>query len=363
MQCGPRSKSKISKHSHRHGLLYFGALREMVIISLALGFISTILGSSHSFSMMHSSPRADQQSKQDFGAVLTIDHDHDRQSILVHSYPDSFEEIDLAHGKVVDQSRVQGLTSLAKSSQNSVMVMLIRWVEGGKARGTVSVTREGEFVLSESLKSPQQTLAEVHVSKDGHRVVMVSHEGDCVGWDLSADDYERWEFKLPHRVCANGLSPDGKQLLAVSFDGQAAIYDARSGEQKVEMPKIVGCCRCVSWSDDGQRVAAADRNGGLFVLDVADGTLVWENQLKFMCARSLSLSSQGNRLAVCGFDKEIRVWDVDSSDKSPQLIKGNTSLSMGFVFTANDSQLISGCLDGSIREWSLATNTLVRQIR
>ena len=363
MQRGPKSKSKISNHSHRRGLLYFGALKEMLMISFALGFIWCILGGPFSLLKVHSSPQDDDHPNQQFGPVLTIDYDQDQQSILVHSYPDSFEEIDLQQGEVVNQERVQGLCYLAKSSRNAVVAMLVRWVEGGKARGTVTVTRNDQFVLSEVLKSAGQTLAEVHISQDGHRVVFVSQEGVCIGWDLLTDDFTRWEFRLPYRVCANGLSPDGQNLLAVSLDGQAAIYDARTGEQKVALTKIPGCCRCVSWSDDGQRLAVADRNGGIFVFDVSKGEQIWESHLKFMCARSLSLSSKGTRLAVCGFDKEIRVWDLDSSLKHPRLIKGNSSLSMDFVFTANDTQLISGCLDGSIREWSLATNGLVRQIR
>lgn len=363
MQCGFRSKHKISNHSHRRGLLYFGALKEMLIISLALGMIWSLLGGPSSFFKLHSSPQEGERPDQVYSPVLTIDYDQDQQSILVHAYPDSFEEIDLHGGEVVNQSRIQGLCSLSKSSRNSVVAMLVRWVETGKAQGTVTVTRDGQFVLSETLKSPGQSLAEVHVSSEGHRVILVSQEGDCIAWDLSADDFSRKEFRLPYRVCANGLTPDGQKLLAVSLDGQAAIYDARTGEIAVSLPKIPGCCRCVSWSDDGKRLAVADRNGGIFVLDVSNGEMLWENQLKFMCARSLSLSSKGNRLAVCGFDKDIRVWDLNSPQAEPQLIKGNTSLSMDFVFTSNDSRLISGCLDGSIREWSLEKNSLIRQIR
>ena len=239
----------------------------------------------------------------------------------------------------------------------------MRWVEGGKPRGMLTVTRNGQFVLSEVLQSSAQTLADVHVAQDGHRVMLVSLDGDCIGWDLLTDDYTRWEFRLPDPVSTNALSPDGENLLAVSLDGHASIYNARTGEQKVVLPSIPGSCRCTSWSEDGHRLAVADRNGGIFVFDVSKGEAIWDSQLKFMCARSLCLSAKGTRLAVCGFDNEIRIWDVDSSLKQPQLIKGNNSLSMYFVFTSNDTQLISGCLDGSIREWSLATNELVRQIR
>jgi WD40 repeat protein len=136
-----------------------------------------------------------------------------------------------------------------------------------------------------------------------------------------------------------------------------------TGKITISFPLICDCCRRASWSGDGSRLAVGDRKGWLAMYDATNGQQLWQGQLEFLFAQSLSLSADGNLLAVGSFDKQIRIWDFSRSDGSPKIIGGNSSVVMGSVFTHKDTRLVTGCLDGTIREYNLVTNQIIRQIR
>ncbi len=70
---------------------------------------------------------------------------------------------------------------------------------------------------------------------------------------------------------------------------------------------------------------------------------------------SLAISHSRQYVAACSLDKLIRVWDLQVSDGAPTLIQtlsGHTDSIYSVCFNQNDTEIISGALDKTVRRWS-----------
>ena len=101
----------------------------------------------------------------------------------------------------------------------------------------------------------------------------------------------------------------------------------------------------------------------IYIFDAETGKELWRTKSDLLFARALVLSFDGSFLVVAGFDKTIRIWDWSHAAGSPQFLVGSTGLIRDFVLTDSETKLVAGCVDGTIREWSLDTKALLRQIR
>ena len=347
----------------RNGILFIGAFREVLVVCLVVGLVLFALCEAKSVLQLHSSAQTGDSSDERTNPVLSLDFDEDQHSLLVHSWPEYFEEIHLDSQVVSKRVAPQGLTSVATSAKNSTTIMLTQWGQEGLLRHAAYILRQGEFVMSEEIDFGELSIANAYISDDGSVAMVISHEGACVGWELTQPKPTRWEYRLPHTAVTKRLSPDGRTLFVLSTGGVATIRDARTGEPQMTLPKIIGNSRGVVWSGDGRRLALSDPQGGLYVIDVASGKVVWKYQLDFLFGRSMSISKDGNLLAVSSFDKQIRLWDLSDSASQPHMLVGHESIITDMAFNSANTKLVSGSLDGSICEWSLATNQRIRQIR
>jgi len=352
-----------SRRVTRGGLLYLGALREILVISVATGLVLFTLSNASSVFRWH--PLSEDLHALNCNAhpVRGLDFDRDKQVLIVHSWPEEFEQIHLETGTVSKRRTPGNLVSAATSRTNSTRVMLSEWSDGRQMLHQVYIFHGDELVLSEALVFDINSSANARVSDDGTVVMVISHEGCVIGWDLATRELTRWEFQLDESAQTNSLSPDGNSLVISSDLGCSSIRDSRTGKKQITLPDFMGCSRTVGWSSDGRRLAVADQSGGLYVFEATSGNQIWQSKLDFMFARSIALSQRGNLLAVGGFDKQIHVWDLSQPTDPPATLTGEAGIVHNFAFMDSDTTLISGSHDGSIREWSLVKRELMRKLR
>lgn len=351
------------KRVRRAGFLCLGAFREVLVISMAAAIVLMVLWQVQAFIRSSALPEVAGNLTSQHPAVLGLDLDQDTQSLVVHSFRGQIEQIDLASGTFSKRQRLPNLISFAASARNSTSIMLSQWSTGASILHQVYVVRDQELLLSEKLQFPLASSADVLISADGQIALVVGHEGLVQGWDLSSAEPVYWQFQMSASVLSCRLSFDGAKLLVVSVDGCPLILDARTGEKRLALPRILEINRSLAWSQDGGRVAMGDQGGGIYVFDGKTGERIWDHKLDFLFARCVGLSDDGNLLAVGGFDKQIRIWNLSQPTLPPAVLTGETGVVHNFVFASADTRLFSGSTDGTIREWSLESNTLIRQLR
>lgn len=352
-----------SRDRSRIGMMYLGALREILVISLASGLVLIALSNAKTV-LLWNSPA------QDHGAlnanakpVLGLGFDDERNLLSVHSWPGEFEEIHLETGEISTRRSPHGLFSAAVSRRNSTRILLSQWVDDSEVHHELFVLRDSDVVVAEKLDLAAIADSDVRISADGSVAVVVQHEGLVIGWDLSASTPVRWEYHLCCAAPTNSLSSDGRRLLIVNDDGDATICDAQTGVRQIRLAGDLYNIRSAAWSRDGQRVAIGSQSGEVTVFETQTGERVWQIRLDFLFPRCVAFSDDGHLLGVGGFDKQIRVWDLSSPAQEPLVLKGDSSVVHNLVFACSDSRLYSGSNDGTIREWSLTDAKLIRQLR
>ena len=361
-----RGRPRFLNGSHRatrSGLLYLGALREILVISLATGLVLVVLSNASSIFQWNSSSEDPHASNWNDHPVLGLDFDRDKQMLIVHSRQEEFEQIDLQTGVVSKRRAPQDLVSFAMSQSHSTCVMLSEWSDGNQLQHQVYIIHGDELLLSDPLVIEKNSSGDAHISADGRTAIIVSNDGDVVCWDLRRQKPFAGSFECLNRHRQTACLRMGIRSLLPPATALRQYVTFEPAQYERLLPCFVSCNRCVSWSSDGQRLAVGDQAGGLHVFETANGHQIWQGKVDFLFARSLALSDQGNLLVTGGFDKQIRIWDLSRRTDPPKILSGESGIVHNFVFTNSSTTLISGSHDGAIREWSLATGKMTRQLR
>jgi len=160
------------------------------------------------------------------------------------------------------------------------------------------------------------------------------------------------------------FSPSG-QLVAAGRGRSLQIWDIGTGKQ-VKCFQADDDIGCVAFSPDGHLVAGGCgrwRRSTLrpdcrvWVWKVDDGTLVCNLNPRGHEVDVLSVAfspPDGQRLAVAAKDGTVTIWDIATSNEIRQL-SGHEDAVYSLAFTSNGEQLISKCMDATLRIWD--TNT------
>ncbi len=348
---------------HRAGLLYLGALREVFVITLAVGLVTTSLWHANSLLNMHLSAQTSDTVNADVMPVMNLAVDQTHLTLFTHAMTGKLSQISLETGTLYSKPVPKDLVSVAMSSHASTIAMLEEWAEEGRVHHRVDVIREDQVVVSEELNLEPFTDASIYISRDGNIVMSFSSQGEGIGWDLTKSEPRRWTINVGSVSHMNGLSPDGQKLFVASKNGSPFICDAQSGEARIPLVELTRSCQCVTWSADGTRLSVGDMSGGVHVFDSSTGHRIWNEKIHLEFARSVAFSNDSEMLAVGGFDETIRIWNLSKTDQEPIRLKGQRGVIRSLVFTDSNDKLISGSFNGTIFEWSLANQTCIRKFQ
>ncbi len=347
----------------RGGLLYFGALRELFIIALAVGFVTTSLWQANSLLNMHLSSQASDTAHTDILPVINLALDSKNLTLFTRAITGKLSQISLETGKLTSRPIPNDSVAVAMSSHASTIAVLEEWAEDRRIHYRVDIIKDDQIVVSEELKLELYSDASVYISLDGNVVMGFSGEGKGVGWDLTKSSTRRWTIDVGPINHMNCLSPDGQRLFVTSKIGPPFICDSQSGETRIPLNHVARASQCVAWSADGTRLAVGDLSGGVHVFNALNGQRIWHEKIKLEFARSVAFSSDGCKLAVGGFDEIIRVWNLSEPDLQPVQLKGQIGTIRSLVFNASNENLVSGSYNGTILEWSLANQNCVRKFQ
>ena len=206
----------------------------------------------------------------------------------------------------------------------------------------------------------------VAFSPDGRRLAaswgFKDREARLAVFDISSGR-KAWEQSEPGtHILSLSYSPDGRSIASgcgwfndYAAVGFARLRDATTGEP-IGQPIAggPGGVLCVAFSADGRQIGLASRDAA----DIGDlSSPAWplvhqlRGHVNFVYA--IAFSPDGGRVATGGWDKTIRLWDLETGAHLQTLI-GHRGFVRGLAFSADGTQLVSGSEDKSVRRWDLA---------
>jgi RNA polymerase sigma factor (sigma-70 family) len=325
-------------------------------------------------------PMAPQQSDKADQAfrVLTADHDvvclrlsPDGKSLATVTWEFANDRIDSV-AQMWDMTKGTPDRTLAQTTSGgagtNIHLRQVAFSRDGKLLaatidGILNANRYGEIKLWDARTGEEKPALKhdsdidcVAFTPDGKKVAGGGGlDGTVRIWNTT-DGAEAKVLQVGVGVRSVAISPDGKTLAAGCWkddkQGEVSLWDLESGEAKHRMTdQNVGLIYSVAFSHDGKKVAGAGWDKNVRIWEVETGLLkhVLESPTKGF--REVSFSPDGKWLAGAG-PADVPIWDVESG-KIVRTLRGHRGEVFSAVFSARGDTLTTCGADKSIRFWKL----------
>ncbi len=217
-------------------------------------------------------------------------------------------------------------------------------------------------------KEHESPIAAICGTPDGKFAATQDADSIVVVWDLVAGK-KIGKVDLNDRFTANlTISPDGERIAASNGLGQAAVWEAKSGELVKEIPqgKVQKGFSRLAFSSDGHWLVGAEQTGGLRVWDLqssgkspSEKSLVAEQPLRSVFVRFLSDSK---RLLMADAGGEVRMWDIETNESNVICTPDLEQLD-GFALSADEKQFaVGGGANKEVLVFELESGKLVKAL-
>ena len=128
---------------------------------------------------------------------------------------------------------------------------------------------------------------------------------------------------------------------------------------------LESCCLCLSFSLDSVYLASGSQDGSLVVWDIHSGKIVRKfKSTHTQGITSVSFSADGTQVLTTSFDFTIRFIQLTrlngmNSGKMLKVYRGHTSFVNAATFTYDNSKVISGSSDGTVKIWNASTTDCI----
>jgi len=294
------------------------------------------------------------------------------------------------------------------------------WAAAGR-RGEVRVWAADGQALHRMWRAHADMVWTIAFSPDGR--IMASGSWDCSLklWEVATGAL-LWSGKHASYVNSVVFSPDGSRLASGGSDSLVRLWNVRSGVQLDTLPHP-GQVSMVAWGPDERLLATGDAEGYIRLWQLkkndparclqtiaghtnwvdglafaADGhtlaTASWDGIFKLWNISTLfdqgedeqliteitsgrplqtlsdhaermnrvAWSPDGRIIASGGFEKTIRLWEVETGSYGSALL-GHTNAVTGLAFTPDSHSLLSGSEDGTLRVWDIPSGQCIRVLQ
>ena len=163
------------------------------------------------------------------------------------------------------------------------------------------------------------------------------------------------------------ISPDGKLAAIGDASGAIKLWDLASGKELRTLTGHSGPLTALQFLPGGAKLVSASLDKTLRAWNVADGAAAGQTETPSPI-NAVAVLADGAQVATGGADNVIGLWtvpaDAAGAFAAGAKLAGHTAAVTGLALLPTDkTQLISTSADGGIRQWNLANNQLIREIK
>jgi WD40 repeat protein len=199
--------------------------------------------------------------------------------------------------------------------------------------------------------------------------IFLSVDNTLYLWDRITDNlnpYPNITFGKVVRSC--DVLPDDGVIAAGSYDGSCKIFSGADGSILNEIKDTINSeIYSVRFSHDGLKIALATYSGELFLFDWKSGSLInvfgkHGSQGMNTPIWSVDFSPDDSLLISGGVDLSVRIWDIKNK-KIIDTLLGHEGHIRAVGFHPNNRLILSASLDNSIRQWNSIDGSEITEAR
>ena len=197
-------------------------------------------------------------------------------------------------------------------------------------------------------------IASVIVDRAGRRVASGSDDRSVREWDLASGAELQIHKGHADAIKGLGYAPTG-QLLSLAWDKKLLSWpsDGSSGPSSISLAGDADLATPLHFSPDGHLAAGAGYDRSIRIWDLNTGAeRVLEGHSDLV--RELSFSAKGRLLATASWDKTVKLWDTQTG-KMLKTFTGHSAEVANVVLGPKASFAISSSWDHSLRRWDTRT--------
>ena len=168
-------------------------------------------------------------------------------------------------------------------------------------------------------------------------------------------------------VQALAISPDGKWAASGEASGAIKLWDLATAKDPKTLAGHTAAVSGLQSLPGNAKLASVSQDKTIRLWNVADGAAAGQVETP-AAVNALAIIADGAQLATGGADNLIRLWTLPA-DAAGQFvagaqIAGHTAPVTALALLPTDkTQLLSASADGTVRQWNLANNQQVREIK
>lgn len=147
------------------------------------------------------------------------------------------------------------------------------------------------------------------------------------------------------------VSADGSRALTASFDYSVILWDLRGREPLAHLYGHDAAVNDIAFLPDGRAISASD-DGTLAIWDLAGERRTARLSGHSGKVAAIAIAPDGRRAASAGWDRTVRVWDLESRTQILELAARDNVNAV--QFSPDGAKILAGNSDGSIQIWRAA---------
>ncbi|HLT00566.1 MAG TPA: c-type cytochrome [Geminicoccaceae bacterium] len=150
------------------------------------------------------------------------------------------------------------------------------------------------------------------------------------------------------------VAPDGERALTASFDYSIILWDLPEEKALAHLYGHEAAVNDVAFLP-GERAVSASDDGTVGLWDLAAGELITRLNGHRGRVAAIAVSPDGHFAASAGWDRTVRIWDLEERAERHELAAVDNVNSVAFV--ADGTAVVAGGSDGSVQSWRVADGT------
>jgi WD40 repeat protein len=343
------------------------------------------------------------------GPVTAVAVMPDGRHSISTSHDQTLRVWDMIDGRAVSvvQAHSRGGTGVAVTSDGQYAIStsldqsLRIWDLAAMLQASPSETRkvsQETGMLLATLHGHTEAVTAVTVTPDGRQIVSGSDDQNLVVWDLERALEVRALAAHADAIHAVAVLPSRKQAISASADATLKVWDLEGGQVLYNLEGHMGSVNAVAVTSDGKRALSTSFDQTLRVWNlefdfrgqVREHLDAWADRqpssvrsqvdrLKVLRAverellslglseplTTLAVTPDGQRLVAAGWDKTLKVWELDELLTAGSLLDGDarqdscldlhghSDLVRAVAVSADGRQALTGAEDGALILWDL----------